>query len=73
MSFFVVLFIVFIMITFLNNKIDSYINYEEQLNKIKGSKQLKPLRNYRNNEFNYSIDVIEENPEPVSSTFFSKV
>lgn len=69
------LFILFIVIVFLNNCVEKYINYGEQIDKIKKVEKVNPMRNYRNNEFNYSIDLLEEKgiPEPVNSTFFSKV
>tara|TARA_B110000285_G_scaffold145727_1_gene162707 strand:- start:2407 stop:2634 length:228 start_codon:yes stop_codon:yes gene_type:complete len=75
MSFLILVFIVFMMVIFLNNCVEKYINYGDQINKIKSSEQVNQMRNYRNNEFNYSIDVLEEKdiPEPVNSTFFSKV
>ena len=62
-------------IVFLNNCVEKYINYGEQIDKIKKVEKVNPMRNYRNNEFNYSIDLLEEKgiPEPVNSTFFSKV
>lgn len=72
---FLIVVIVFIVIVFLNNCVEKYINYGEQINKIKKVEKVNPMRNYRNNEFNYSIDLLEEKgiPEPVNSTFFSKV
>ena len=75
MSFLFIVFIVFIMVIFLNNCVEKYINYGEQIEKIKKLEQVNPMRNYRKNEFNYSIEVLEEKdvPEPVNSTFFSKV
>lgn len=72
---FLIVVIVFIVIVFLNNCVEKYINYGEQIDKIKKVEKVNPMRNYRNNEFNYSIDLLEEKgiPEPVNSTFFSKV
>jgi hypothetical protein len=72
---FLIVVIVFIIIVFLNNCVEKYINYGEQIDKIKKLEKVNPMRNYRNNEFNYSIDLLEEKgiPEPVNSTFFSKV
>lgn len=72
---FLIVVIVFIVIVFLNNCVEKYINYGEQIDKIKKLEKVNPMRNYRNNEFNYSIDLLEEKgiPEPVNSTFFSKV
>ena len=72
---FLIVVIVFIIIVFLNNCVEKYINYGEQIDKIKKVEKVNPMRNYRNNEFNYSIDLLEEKgiPEPVNSTFFSKV
>ena len=61
----------------LNNKVESYINqpdYSETQKKIKGSTQLNPNRSYRGNDFLYEMDVVtKEVPEPVHSTFFSKI